>query len=147
MLTDLLGSAGVIAAALIMIYTGWNTADPLISACIVSLVMYSSWKLVKESVHILMEGVPGHIEPEEIKTALKNIEGVIDVHELHIWTVTQGFESLSAHLLVKDPQRTVSVLKQANCLLAEKFGLRHCTLQVETELIENSSCDNNCSCG
>lgn len=139
-MTDLLGSAGVITAAVIMMTTGWTRADPLISAGIVLLVLYSSWELIGDAFHILMEGTPPHIRPEDVREALSGLEGVLDVHELHIWALTPGFESLSAHLLVSDSSRSSALLKAAHCMLEEKFGIDHCTLQIETELIEKKSC-------
>lgn len=144
-LGDLLGSVGVIAAGLIMIFTGWTYADPIASLLIVSLILFNSFNLVKDALHILMEGAPAHIKREEVIAALSGIAGVCDVHELHIWTLTTGVESLSAHLLIKKGADTDAVLKQAHEQLAEKFSIRHSTLQVESSRL-TGVCENNHCC-
>jgi cobalt-zinc-cadmium efflux system protein len=94
-LADTLGSVGAIAAGIIMLTTGWYLADPIISVLIAMLILFSSWRLLKESVTVLMEGTPLHINLKEIENAIKNVQGVLEVHDLHVWTVTSGFEAVS----------------------------------------------------
>ncbi len=145
-LTDLLASVGVVVAALVILFTGWKLADPLISLVIVALTLWSSWRLVRDSVHILMEGAPAHINRDAVQKALSEITGVTGVHELHIWTLTDGVEALSAHLLVADYRSATIILKEANNRLSCDFGIVHATLQLETEKLENTSCDNDSCC-
>ncbi|MDD2772787.1 MAG: cation diffusion facilitator family transporter [Elusimicrobiales bacterium] len=145
-LTDLLGSVAVIAAALIIMFTGWKAADPLLSLAIVALTLWSSWGLVRDSVHILMEGAPAHIDREEVRKALAAIPGVRGVHELHLWTLTSGREALSAHLLVENTAESDRILGEADCALGRNFNISHTTLQIETEKRENS-CDSEHCCG
>jgi len=99
-LADLAGSAGVIAAALIILLTGWLYADPLISVLIGFLVLGSSWKLLRDSVSILLEQSPPGMDAEEVGNRMVSVEGVEDVHDLHVWTITSGFPALAAHVLV-----------------------------------------------
>src|SRR5215218_6188502 len=99
-LADLAGSAGVIAAALIILLTGWLYADPLISVLIGFLVLGSSWKLLRDSVSILLEQSPPGMEAEEVGHRMVSVEGVEDVHDLHVWMITSGFPALAAHVLV-----------------------------------------------
>jgi cobalt-zinc-cadmium efflux system protein len=146
-MTDLLGSVAVLAAALIILLTGWKAADPALSLAIVALTLWSSWGLVRDSVHILMEGAPAHINREEVRRALSSIAGVRGVHELHLWTLTSGHEALSAHLLVENTAESDRILREAVSSLSGRFGIRHATLQVETQKLENSSCDGERCCG
>jgi len=143
-LGDLLGSVGVIAAGLVIAFTGWTYADPLASLFIVGLILFNSFNLVRDAVHILMEGAPAHIKREEVISALAGINGVCDVHELHIWTLTTGVESLSAHILIKKGADNDAILQQAHKTMAEKFGIRHSTIQVESARLagvcENDRC-------
>ncbi len=130
-LADALGSLGVLAAALLIAVTGNFVWDPIVSLAISALIILSSVRLVRESFNIFMEGVPAHIDASAIEKALAAVPGVISVHDLHIWTITSGFVSLSAHLTVgkgADPQ---PILRQANEALASGFGIRHSTLQIE----------------
>ncbi len=143
-LGDLLGSVGVIAAGLVIAFTGWTYADPLASLFIVGLILFNSFNLVRDAVHILMEGAPAHIKREEVVAALSGINGVCDVHELHIWTLTTGVESLSAHILVKKGADNDAILQQAHRIMSEKFAIRHSTIQVESArlagICENDRC-------
>ena len=130
-LADLLGSLGVIAAGAIVLATGWAQADPLISLAIALLVLASSWTVLRDSVTILLEGVPAGMDAEEVGRAMIAVPGVQEVHDLHVWTITSGFPSLSAHVLVPEGDDCHAVRRQLEAMLSERFGLTHTTLQVE----------------
>jgi cobalt-zinc-cadmium efflux system protein len=141
---DTLGSIGVIAAGLIIRATGWTLIDPIVSVLICGLIAWSGVRLVREAFHILMEGTPDHLPLEEIRSGLAGIRGVCDVHDLHIWTVTSGFVSLTVHLAVDDPGEAPAVLDAARDLLKMRFGLEHTTIQVERKsgrACSTQSCD------
>jgi cobalt-zinc-cadmium efflux system protein len=130
-LADLLGSVGVIVAGLVVLLTGWDYADPLAALAIGLLVLASSWRILRESVAILLEETPAGIDAIEVGHALAAVEGVVEVHDLHIWTITSGFPALAAHILV-DPEADFRVVRlELERLLHERFGLDHTTLQVE----------------
>jgi cobalt-zinc-cadmium efflux system protein len=128
---DMLGSVGVIAAALIILATGWVYADPLIGVLIGALVLGSSWTILRESVDILLESTPAGIDAREVARRMLAVEGVRDVHDLHIWTITSGFPALSAHVLVSRGEDCHDRRHQLELLLADEFGIAHSTLQVE----------------
>ncbi len=128
---DMLGSAGAIVAALVMLATGWYLADPLLSAGIGLLVLWSAWRLMRESVDVLLEATPAGIDPVAIRAALGGIDGVEGVHDLHVWTVTSGLVALSAHVEVAAGSDWERLLPEAADLLAAQFGIGHITLQPE----------------
>jgi cobalt-zinc-cadmium efflux system protein len=130
-LADLLGSAGVVVAAAIVLGTGWQGADPLVSVLIGMLVLGSSWTILRESVGILLEATPRGIDAEQVGHAMAAAEGVQEVHDLHIWTISSGFPSLSAHVLVAPGADCHAIRLELERLLGERFGLMHTTLQVE----------------
>ena len=130
-LADLLGSVGVIAAGLVVIATGWAYADPVAALAIGVLVLASSWRILRESVAILLEETPAGINAEEVGRALASADGVVEVHDLHIWTITSGFPALAAHVLVTPGGDCHGVRRDLERLLHERFGLDHTTLQVE----------------
>ncbi len=128
---DLLGSLGAIAAALVMLATGWYLADPLLSAGIGLLILWSSWRLLRESVDVLLEATPAQIASEEVREALVAVDGVTGVHDLHIWTVTSGLIALSSHVEVSGARPWEAVLRDITATLRERFGIAHVTLQPE----------------
>jgi cobalt-zinc-cadmium efflux system protein len=130
-LADLAGSLGVIAAALIVLATGWRYADPLISIGIGLLVLASSWTILRDSVSILLESTPAGIDANQVGRRMAGMEGVVEVHDLHIWTITSGFPALSAHVLVRPRDDCHDRRRQLEAMLAAEFGLTHTTLQVE----------------
>ena len=134
-LGDLLGSVGVIVASLVMLLTGWFYADPLVSVLIGLLVLYSGWRLLGESVDILLEATPRGIDLREVERALVALPDVARVHDLHVWTVTSGFLAMSGHLTLEG-QHDDRVLRAATELLRERFGIGHVTLQLETATAE-----------
>lgn len=130
-LTDALGSVGAILAGTMIWGWGWNLADPLASALIGLLVIYSSWRLLAEAVSVLMEHAPQGIDPDEVRNAMMQVEGVVEVHDLHVWTITSGMDSLSAHVVVVDCRQTETFLRQLREALHHRFGIEHITIQIE----------------
>ncbi len=129
-LTDALGSVQAMAAGALIAVFGWRWADPLASILIALLVAYSAWGLVRDSVSILMESVPAGLDVEELGRAIRAIGGVAGVHDLHVWTITSGFVSVSAHVHAASG-REQAVLAAVRTLLADRFGITHSTIQVE----------------
>jgi cobalt-zinc-cadmium efflux system protein len=130
-LADLLGSAGVIAAGVIVLTTGWRYADPLVALAIAVLIALSSWSILRESVGVLLEETPRDIDASAVGRAMVGHAGVREVHDLHIWTITSGFAALSAHVLVDPGADCHAVRRELEHVLAERFSLTHTTLQVE----------------
>jgi len=137
---DTISSVGVIVAGVIILVSGWTIVDPILSIFIGLLILRGAVKLVQESSDILLEAVPKHLDVGQISNALREIEGVRDVHDVHLWTITSGIYALSCHLLIED--RTVSsssqIVEEVNQVLSQKFGIGHSTLQLECEECENS---------
>lgn len=129
-LFDALGSGQAILAGLLILYFDWSWVDPIASALIALLVAYSAWSLLRDSVAVLMEGSPAHIDVGEVRAALREHPQVIDVHDLHIWTITSGLESLSAHVVV-EPGPPTDLLPSLQTTLHERFGIKHVTIQLE----------------
>jgi cobalt-zinc-cadmium efflux system protein len=130
-LADALGSAGVLAAAVVILATGWRYADPLAGAVIGVLVLASSWSVLRDSVHILLEGTPRGIDARELGRRLAEVPGVVEVHDLHVWTITSGFPALSAHVLVERGDDCHARRRDLEALLQREFGIEHTTLQVD----------------
>jgi cobalt-zinc-cadmium efflux system protein len=130
-LSDMLGSVGAIAAGVVIIMTGWTPADPIISAIVALLILLSSWRLVRESVDILLEAVPSHIDLGAVRSAIAEIEGVEEVHDLHVWTLTSGYLAMSGHAVIADLMRYKEVLEAIHTRMHERFGIDHVTVQME----------------
>ncbi len=130
-LADLAGSVGVIAAAVIILTTGWELADPLIGALIGVLVLGSSWSIVRDSVRILLEQAPPDLDPREVGEAMAGMPSVVEVHDLHIWAVTSGFPSLAAHVLVTEEADCHERRRALESMLGERFEISHTTLQID----------------
>jgi cobalt-zinc-cadmium efflux system protein len=137
-LGDLLGSVGAIIGGVLMWQLGWYIADPIISVIVAVLILISSWRVMKESVNVLMEGTPAQIDSGQVREELRKLPGVIDVHDLHIWSVTSGFESLTCHLIVADDVSSFPVLNQALVLLQKQFGITHATIQIENSSVHHA---------
>jgi cobalt-zinc-cadmium efflux system protein len=130
-LSDTLGSVGIIIAGIVIYLTGFYLADPIVSVVLALFIFPRTWRLLNKSLHILMEGVPANISHEEVKNALLQVKGVTGVFELHIWTITSGLNALSAHVVVIDPSKSMEVLQEINSLLEKKFRITHATIQIE----------------
>ncbi|HJT70781.1 MAG TPA: cation diffusion facilitator family transporter [Terriglobales bacterium] len=130
-LSDTLGSIGVIVASLVMLTTGWYLADPIIGAGIGLFIVPRTWSVLTDAVHILMEGVPERLDVKKIDSALRQIAGVRAVHDLHVWTLTSGLDSMSAHVQVEESADNDSVLSELQKLLKTEFQIEHTTLQLE----------------
>ena len=130
-LGDLLGSVAAIAAGVLIVWKGWRWADPLFSVVISLLIVWNSWRIVADAVNVLLEGVPSHIKPAAVEQAIKAINGVRGVHDLHIWTITSNRHVLSAHVVVTSADQSCRVLREVRALLAEQFHLSHSTIQIE----------------
>ncbi|MEK4518831.1 cation diffusion facilitator family transporter [Paenibacillus sp. FSL H8-0122] len=136
-ISDALGSVGALAAGLIMNLFSWYVADPIISVLVALLILRSAWGVIKQAFHILMEGTPLSVNADDVEKALLAIEGVQDVHDLHIWTITSGLDALSGHLLIKDGMNSEQVLQLALKMVEENFGIRHTTLQIENSTVKH----------
>ena len=130
---DALGSLGVVLAGGIVLATGWNQADPLISMGIAVLILLGSWRLLSEPVNVLMEAAPEGMDVEDVGRAMCAVPGVREVHDLHVWTVTSGFPALSAHIRSEPSEPADEVRERLEAVLRERFGLDHTTLQVVPE--------------
>jgi cobalt-zinc-cadmium efflux system protein len=128
---DALGSVGAIIAGLLIWRWGWTMADPIISFVICALIVFSSWRLIHESVNILLEGTPSHISVRAVIEALHDVNGVADVHELHIWTISSGKEALSAHVTLEPGAAHRATLEALQQALRAQFNITHVTIQIE----------------
>jgi cobalt-zinc-cadmium efflux system protein len=128
--TDTLGSVQAIAAGALISGLRWYWADPLASILIGILVIFSSWGLLRESVGVLMEGVPPNLELDEVAAVVAGVPGIRAVHDLHVWTITSGFVALSAHVVVP-PETPEDILWRVRAALHDRFGIEHSTIQVE----------------
>ncbi|CAG7613960.1 Cadmium, cobalt and zinc/H(+)-K(+) antiporter [Paenibacillus solanacearum] len=128
---DALGSVGAIAAGLLMTAFSWYWADPIISVLVSLLILRGAFGVVKHCVNILMEGAPPHVDANQVRETLERIPGVIDVHDLHIWTISSGLDSLSGHLLVESEADCQTILRQAVSKMEKQFHISHVTIQIE----------------
>ena len=132
-LNDALGSIAVIVAAVIIQTTGFYLVDPLSSAAIGLFILPRTWGLMRKALHILMEGVPPHLDIRQIDLAMTTASGVRAVHDLHVWTLTSGKEAMSSHVVVDDLTAGDRILHDLHKLLHERFGIEHTTIQLESE--------------
>jgi cobalt-zinc-cadmium efflux system protein len=132
-LGDALSSAAVIAAAIVILVTGWTLADALASAAIGLMILPRTYALLKQAVNVLLEGVPAHLDLAEIEEALRGAAGVKRVHDLHVWTLTSGREAMSAHVEVERGTPPARVLDDLHLILHARFGIDHTTIQIETQ--------------
>jgi len=132
-LADAIGSVSVIGAAAVIWATGWQVADPIASLLVCLVILWGSWNLISESVNVLLEGTPTHINVVEVMRALQAVPGVKRVHDVHIWTISSGIEAMSGHVIVEKMQESQWVLKRLDALLSSQFGIRHTTIQLEDE--------------
>lgn len=132
-LADLAASVGVVAAGLVVLLTGWTAADPLAGLAIGLLVIAATWSILRETVGVLLEGAPRGMDAREVGEAITGTEGVVSVHDLHLWTITSGFPALSAHVLVERNADCHGIRRELERVLRERFDLTHTTLQVDHE--------------
>jgi cobalt-zinc-cadmium efflux system protein len=131
-LGDLLGSVGAIVAALLIMFFGWDLADPIASVVVAILVIISAYRVTRDSIHILMEGTPSHINVAEVRDKLGSIQNVIEVHDLHVWAISSDIPSLNCHIVVNDLQNSLMVIKEAKSILNNQFKIKHTTIQIDT---------------
>jgi cobalt-zinc-cadmium efflux system protein len=131
--SDLVGSIGVLIAGALSWFTGWRQADPVVSIVIGCLIIYGSWELVRDGVDILMESVPSHINLDELRGDLLAVQGTEEVHDLHVWCLTSRQLALSAHCVVGGAADQDRVLGDMAALLEQKFNIRHMTVQLERD--------------
>ncbi len=129
-LGDLLGSVGAIGAGVLVLTTGWTPADPIISAVIGLLILFSAWHLVREAADVLLESAPAHVDMDAILGELRSVDGLDDVHDVHVWTLTSGFVALSAHGVIDDPTQHTRILGDVRERMGA-HGIGHVTFQIE----------------
>jgi cobalt-zinc-cadmium efflux system protein len=132
---DALGSVGAISAGIVMLTTGWFLADPIISVFIGGLILVSSWRILRESLGVLLEAVPAHVDVHQLEGALKAVPGVSGVHDLHVWTLTSGWVALSAHCELDGQRETDDILEELCGMLHHRFEIQHVTIQPESRTL------------
>jgi cobalt-zinc-cadmium efflux system protein len=132
-LGDAVSSALVIAAALVILFTGWTLADVIAGALIALFILPRTWALLRQAVNVLLEGAPPHLDVTEIEDALRAAPSVRRVHDLHVWTLTSGREAMSAHVVVEAGAPNDKILEDLHLILHARFGIDHTTIQIETE--------------
>jgi cobalt-zinc-cadmium efflux system protein len=133
MLGDALGSVAIIIGALVIRYTGWLQVDPVLSIVLALMIVYTAWDIVRESLNILLEGLPRGMILAEVASATKGIEGVLDVHDLHVWSLGSRAHAFSCHVLIEDvpPSASDAILRRINLMLKQRFAIGHTTIQFE----------------
>ena len=133
MLGDAVGSIAIIVGAMVIRYTGWMRADPLLSIAIAVLIVWTAWDIIRESLNILLEGLPRGIRLNDVAKAMGAVEGVLGVHDLHIWSLGSHTHALSCHVKIDDvpPSASDAILQRLNILLESRFGISHTTVQFE----------------
>lgn len=130
-LSDMLTSIGVIVAAIIMLTTGWYYADPLISAGIGLFILPRTWILLKDAVRVLLEGTPSDVDIVKLRDAIKNIRGIKDIHDLHVWSLTSGVNAMSVHVIIEEVNSESEMLTTINKTVTSEFKIFHTTIQLE----------------
>ncbi len=133
MLGDALSSVAIVIGAVAIHYTGWLLIDPILSILIGVMIIWSAIDVTRESLNILLEGLPRGLELKSVTGAMRSVDGVVDVHDLHIWSLGSSAHALSCHVLIEDvpPSESDCILKSINCLLSDKFHIHHSTIQFE----------------
>ena len=133
MLGDALGSVGIIIGALVIRATGWMQVDPILSVVIGALIVWTAWDVIHESLNILLEGLPRGLNLKEVMSQMRDVDGVLDVHDLHIWSLGSNAHALSCHVLIEDlpPSASDAILRRLNETLASRFHIHHTTVQFE----------------
>ncbi|HWR14983.1 MAG TPA: cation diffusion facilitator family transporter [Terriglobales bacterium] len=132
-LSDALGSIGVIAAAIIMKTTGWYLADPIFGAAIGLFIIPRTIKMLKDTAHVLMEGTPSDISPEAVQQEMLKLAGVVKVHDFHLWTLASGVHSVTCHVCVENPKQGIGIMTELRRMLKDQYGISHATIQIEDQ--------------
>jgi cobalt-zinc-cadmium efflux system protein len=139
-LTDALGSVQAIAAGALLWAFGWDWVDPAASIAIALLVVWSAWGLLSAAVAVLMEAAPRHVDVDRVRAELAAVAGVLDVHDLHVWSISSGFDCLSAHVVAAPGTANEALLAELRALLHDRFGIGHVTLQLEPAGFQEGHC-------
>lgn len=141
MLGDAVSAVGIIAGAIVIHFTGFDAIDPILSVLIGALIIWTAWDIIQESLNVLLEGLPRGIELSSVTGAMRQLDGVVDVHDLHIWSLGSAAHALSCHVIIEDmpPSESNTILQRINELLC-KFDIHHSTIQ-----FEHAKCDTPCS--
>jgi len=131
-MADLASSFAAVVSGVVIHFTGWLPMDPILSLVIAALILVSTQRVLRDALHVLMEGVPPAIELAAIGRALAKVPGVAEVHDLHVWSIAPGSVALSAHLEIEDLQRWPGILTEASAMLQARYGIGHVTLQPES---------------
>lgn len=132
-LGDTLGSAGAVLAGVLMTVRQWYLADPIVSTIVGGLILYSSWELVTESVDVLLEGTPRHLKVTRLLSDLGAVQGVVSVHDLHVWSITSATTAMSCHVVLRQDVDAGTTLAELSRLMREKYRIEHTTIQIEYE--------------
>jgi cobalt-zinc-cadmium efflux system protein len=137
-LGDALSSVGVVIGGLVILYTGWYLVDPILSVMISLVIIYGAWALVKESVNILLESVPAHINIETMAAEIQKVPGVREAYHIHVWTITSGVYAMSAHVVIDDQMVSMNreLMERIGAMVADRFKVMHITIQIECERCE-----------
>ena len=138
---DALGSAGAVVSGLLVLAYGWRLADPLASIFIGFILVYGALRIVSDATHVLMEGTPVHIDVAALCKDIEEMALVVGVHDMHAWTITSGYDAMSAHVMIKDDCSRIDterLLERVRQLVAERYGIAHVTIQIETS---DEDCD------
>jgi cobalt-zinc-cadmium efflux system protein len=133
MLGDAMSCVAIIAGAIVIHYTGAQKIDPILSILIGIMIVWSGWGIIQESLNVLLEGLPKGIELEEVTDGMRDVEGVIDVHDVHIWSLGSQAHALSCHVLIEDvpPSTSEAILRRIKAVLCNRFSINHSTIQFE----------------
>ncbi|MCM3717560.1 cation diffusion facilitator family transporter [Fictibacillus phosphorivorans] len=142
-LGDMLGSVGAIVAALLIMFFGWSIADPVASIIVALLIIISGWRVTKDSFHILMEGTPINVNAAKVKETILSVPNVVEVNDLHVWSITSDFPALSCHVVKEHSADYQEVLKQVKKVLHDEFHIHHTTIEIDEkrEDYQNDICD------
>jgi cobalt-zinc-cadmium efflux system protein len=136
-LGDALGSVGAILAGITMLLWQWYLTDPIISIFVALLILYSSWRLLKDCVDILLESTPAHVDIKSMERELARVDGVASIHDLHVWSITSGLLSMSCHAVLNGSRDRHELLRRLNAILRSKFFIHHSTIQFEETSLEH----------
>jgi cobalt-zinc-cadmium efflux system protein len=132
MLSDAFVSVGVIVSAGLYLWLGWDWIDPLVSLLIALVILWATWSMFKQSLHLMFDGVPVHIDLRKLTDTLKHMPGVLRVHDVHVWAMATSKVALTAHIVLREGVKGDDILKQAVVEIQKKFGIEHVTLQLES---------------